>query len=419
MQASIKTPALPEESTRYDFLDWLRVIAIFVLLFFHSGMLFVGWGWHIQNTQTIPALAWPMDIAHRLRMPLLFIIAGAGMWFGLNRRTATQLAAERTLRLLLPLVMGMLLIVPPQIYFERIFRGQWEGGYVAFLLERVYQFRFYPHGDFGWHHLWFIAYLYVYALLLLPLLVWWRKKRPQIRPGMWLYVLAMPLCLNEALLKPIFPEAHTLVADWYIFDHYLLLTIYGFLLASLPGCWDWLSAQRRYTLATGVVALVVAVTLLERGVIPHGGPADAFIANVFTWMALMAFLGYGRCYLSFSNSLLRWARDASYPIYILHQTIIVTIGYFVIQRAWAPWVKYWIVLGSTLVSCILVYEFCIRRFALLRILFGMKPYGGRTGAGGVVAASVRLSTHACVARSRQRLRAPRRRTPARQSPGEA
>ena len=37
----------PAGATRYDFLDWLRVIAIFVLLFFHTGMIFVGWGWHI------------------------------------------------------------------------------------------------------------------------------------------------------------------------------------------------------------------------------------------------------------------------------------------------------------------------------------------------------------------------------------
>ena len=52
---------------RYEFLDWLRVIAIFVLLFFHTGMLFVGWGWHITNAETIPALQMPMDLAHRLR----------------------------------------------------------------------------------------------------------------------------------------------------------------------------------------------------------------------------------------------------------------------------------------------------------------------------------------------------------------
>jgi glucan biosynthesis protein C len=383
MQAIAKTPTLPDASTRYEFLDWLRVIAIFVLLFFHTGMLFVGWWWHIQNAETIPVLVWPMDIAHRLRMPLLFIIAGAAMWFALKRRNATRVAAERTVRLLLPLVAGMFVIVPPQIYFERVFHGQWEGGYVAFLLERVLQFRPYPQGDFGWHHLWFIAYLYVYALLLLPLFVWWRRPRPRIRPGVWLYALALPLCANEALLRPIFPETHNLVADWYLFDHYLLLTAYGFLLASLPGGWDWLSAQRRYALGGGIVALVAAVSLLECGIIQHGSAEDAFIANVFTWMMLMGMLGYGRRYLSFENPLLRWARDATYPIYILHQTVIIAIGYFVIQQAWEPWVKFWFVFGGTLVSCILIYELCIRRFALSRILFGMKRVDTRSGAAAV------------------------------------
>ena len=73
-------------STRYDFLDWLRVIAIFVLIFFHTGMIFVGWGWHIENDDVLTALRVPMDISHRLRMPLLFLIAGAGMWFALGNR---------------------------------------------------------------------------------------------------------------------------------------------------------------------------------------------------------------------------------------------------------------------------------------------------------------------------------------------
>src|SRR5688500_3952411 len=94
-------------TTRYEFLDWLRVMAIFVLLFFHTGMLFVGWDWHIQNVETIPALRWPMDLAHRLRMPLLFVIAGAGLWFASKRRSGKALIGERTLRLLVPAVVGM------------------------------------------------------------------------------------------------------------------------------------------------------------------------------------------------------------------------------------------------------------------------------------------------------------------------
>jgi glucan biosynthesis protein C len=98
MPATQRFTHLADFSTRHDFLDWLRVIAILVLLFYHTGMLFVGWWWHIQNAETIPMLVWPMEIAHRLRMPLLFVIAGAGIWFALKRRSAGQFAAERSWR---------------------------------------------------------------------------------------------------------------------------------------------------------------------------------------------------------------------------------------------------------------------------------------------------------------------------------
>ncbi|HEV8442456.1 MAG TPA: acyltransferase family protein, partial [Steroidobacteraceae bacterium] len=156
------------QTQRYEFLDWLRVIAIFVLIFFHTGMLFVGWGWHITNDQVIESLQRPMDLAHRLRMPLLFVIAGAGMWFALQRRSGAAFGRERTLRLLIPAIIGMFLIVPPQIYIERIAHGEWHGGYLDFFTHRVLQFQPYPAGNFSWHHLWFVVYLYVYALLLLP-----------------------------------------------------------------------------------------------------------------------------------------------------------------------------------------------------------------------------------------------------------
>jgi peptidoglycan/LPS O-acetylase OafA/YrhL len=357
---------------RYDFLDWLRVIAIFVLLFFHTGMIFVGWGWHVMNQQTIAALEIPMDISHRLRMPLLFVIAGAGMWFALQRRTGAQLFKERSLRLLLPLLIGMFVIVPPQLFYERLFQGEWRDGFAEFFVERTLQFQPYPAGDFSWHHLWFIVYLYVYVPLLLPLMLWWRGQRDKVPAGAWLCALAVPLGLNEALLKPIFPEAHNLVEDWYIFNHYLLLTGYGYLLASMPGSWQWIGSQRHRFATVGVTIYVAATLLFELGIIHRDTPVDAFVANVFTWMCVLAFLGYGYRHLSFCNPLLRWARDASYPIYILHQTLIVVIGYYVIQTSWSPWSKYWIVLIATLASCCMLYELVVRRFGVTRVMFGMR-----------------------------------------------
>ncbi|HEX6637764.1 MAG TPA: acyltransferase family protein [Steroidobacteraceae bacterium] len=366
---------------RYDFLDWLRVLAIFLLLFFHTGMLFVGWGWHITNAETIPALALPMDLAHRLRMPLLFVIAGAGMWYALQRRSLPSFTRERTLRLLVPVIAGMLLIVPPQVFVERVAHGEWQGDYLSFMRQRVFQFQPYPAGNFSWHHLWFIVYLFAYVLLLLPVMAWWRNARPTIRPGAWLFALALPLAINEALLKASFPETHNLVRDWYIFIHYLLLTVYGFALASMQGAWDWLARKRYWALGAGLAVIGTLLGMFETGVVQHDSLADHVLANLFTWFFLLAFLGFGRRYLSFSNRLIRWARDASYPVYILHQTVIIVIAYFVIREPWSPGVKYWLVLLSTLAVCVVAYE-GIRRFATLRFLFGMKvsPRAARAGA---------------------------------------
>jgi glucan biosynthesis protein C len=364
------------ENKRFEFLDWLRVIAILLLLFFHTGMLFVGWGWHITNQETIPGLQLPMDLAHRLRMPLLFVIAGAGMWYALQRRSIGAFTRERALRLLVPAIAGMFIIVPPQVFFERLAHGEWQGSYGAFFVERVLQFQPYPEGNFSWHHLWFIVYLFAYVLLLLPLMAWWRARckdrQPKIAPGLWIHALALPLGVNEALLKPLFPESHNLTSDWYIFNHYLLLTAYGFVLASMRGTWDWMAARRYWSLGLGVAVLAGGLTLIEIGVIDRDTPADAILANVFTWSWLLVFLGFGRQYLSFDNRLLRWARDASYPVYILHQTVIITVAYFVIEQPWTPGTKYWLVLLATLLSCVLLYELVLRRSALLRLLFGIK-----------------------------------------------
>jgi peptidoglycan/LPS O-acetylase OafA/YrhL len=362
---------------RYDFLDWLRVLAIFVLLFFHTGMLFVGWDFHLMNAQTIPALRLPMDISHRLRMPLLFIIAGASLWFSLARHGALAVLRERAVRLLVPLAFGMFLIVPPQIYFERLSKHQWDGGYLQFWFQKVLEFQPYPQGNFSWHHLWFILYLFIYAAALLPLLVWWRRSRFAVRAGPWLYLGFLPLAINEALLKPLFPATHAHIGDWYVFNHYLLFTAYGFALASSADNWDWLSLWRYASLGMALTLLIVALGLFETGTVERGGVFDAFIANAFTWCALLAFLGFGRRYLSFSNGLLRWARDASYPVYILHQTLIIAIAYYVIQQPWSPWIKYWIVLAGTVAGCVLGYQYVIRRSALTRLIFGMKAEKAR------------------------------------------
>jgi peptidoglycan/LPS O-acetylase OafA/YrhL len=202
--------------------------------------------------------------------------------------------------------------------------------------------------------------------------LWWRQAKPVLKPGAWIVLLALPLGINEAVLKPIFPETHNLVHDWYVFIHYLLLAVYGFLLASSPSTWDWLAKVRRPMLAIALTIIIGLLWLFAAGIIQHDSPMDSILANAFTWTWIMVFLGFGRQYLSFSNRLLAWARDASYPIYILHQTVIIVIAYFVIRQPWAAWTKYWVVLGTTLLVCVLAYEYLLRRVAFLRLAFGIR-----------------------------------------------
>src|SRR5688572_28753269 len=115
-------------SERRNDLDWLRFIAIVILLFFHTGMVFNQWGFHIKNTEIDKTFGFWMVWLHFWRMPLLLFISGAGTYMAMGKRTPGQFAGERFKRLFIPLVFGMFVVVPPQIYFEYInqYNGYWD-----------------------------------------------------------------------------------------------------------------------------------------------------------------------------------------------------------------------------------------------------------------------------------------------------
>ena len=110
MAAVAPSPALTARSGREFGLDWLRVFAFTVLIVYHSGMPFVRWGWHIENSDKSTLLEYVMLFANRWRLPLLFFISGAGVAFSLRRRGWGEFAGERLRRLLLPVAFAMFVI---------------------------------------------------------------------------------------------------------------------------------------------------------------------------------------------------------------------------------------------------------------------------------------------------------------------
>ncbi len=395
---SSSLPSLPNSPSlrRYD-LDWLRVIAILILLFYHTGMIYVSWGWHIKSTEHSQPMEEVMRWLHRWRMPLLFFISGAGTFFALRKRSFGGYAGERVWRLFVPLVFGMFVIVPPQIHVEWLFRGRFIGSYAEFY-PNVLAFQPYQDGGtggaFSWHHLWFICYLFFYSLLSIPVFRWLRSPGGQrftdwigrllARPGGALG-LVLIIIASQVVLKPFFPdETHGLVDDWAYFVKNLLLFWLGYVLVSRPEFWRILTEQRRMFLAATVIC-----TLLLYGSRAVWGEETidntlwldvlyTINSDCLTWFSVVASIAYGYRYLNVNPSwigrpILPHLTQAVYPFYILHQTVIVLVGYYVLKQTnLGVYDGFLVVSFFTLTVCVGIYLLLIRPFKLTRLVFGVK-----------------------------------------------
>ncbi|MDZ4716550.1 MAG: acyltransferase family protein [Cytophagales bacterium] len=388
-EGSVSAAATPR---RHD-LDWLRLIAIFILLFFHTGMWFSTWGWHVKNDETSPIFNYWMVWLHYWRMPLLLFISGAGTVLAMGKRTLGQFRTERFRKLIIPLLFGMLVIVPPQIYYEHILKYD---GYWSFY-KTVFEFVPYPKGSLSWHHLWFILYLFLYSMLILPLLSLLREGRGETFRRMMFRLLSNPvglllvpaglMVLSQGLLRPFYPdETHALLDDWSFFTLYFLFFFFGIVSYAVPKIWTSIGDNRKYSLAATGIILLVFYTLYGSfygwATLPWPPETVELMFDITSiilgWFTVITIIGYGQHHLNRHHPWLTLAGEGLYPFYILHQTLIIVLGYYICQLDTGIFVKFWLIAGSTLGLCILIYMYGIKPFELMRLLFGMKSKRPKT-----------------------------------------
>jgi peptidoglycan/LPS O-acetylase OafA/YrhL len=388
-QPSSILTASPPHATREYGLDWLRVFAFAVLIFYHSGMVFVSWDFHIKNNETSRSLEAVMLFCNRWRLSLLFLISGAAVFFSLRRRSWPEFAWDRVRRLLLPLAVGMFVIVPPQIYFERLHRGAAFASYAEFY-PTVFEFVPYPEGSFSWHHLWFLAYVLVFSLICMPVFALIksaaggraveRMASAFDRHPPAFYLVAVPSILVGLTLGPRWPVTHNLIADWANFASSLITFLWGFVIASSPRLLTLITRRRREFLAGGIA--VAALFFILREVAAGGGipqpwrrPLGVIVSAYFGMTWIFALVGYARAKIRAGGPWLRYATEAVYPFYIVHQTITIALGYYVVQWPVPLYPKMLVVAVGTFAGSWIAFEI-IRRVRALRPLFGMKPAGG-------------------------------------------
>lgn len=366
-------------------LDWLRVFAFLILIGYHTGMFFVPWAWHVKNPEQSESLTWVMLFFNHWRLPLLFFISGAGVFFALRRRSYARFAGERLRRLLVPLVFGMLVVVPPQIYYERMYRGATFASYWDFW-KTVFELTPYPQGNMSWHHLWFVVYILVYSLVGIPVFAMLKSgggrrvvealARFCERPGA-IYLVNVPNMIVAAWLGPKWPTTHNLIADWANLTGALLTFLWGFIICGNDRFLNLIVRKRREFLLVAIVITAAFYGLRLTDWRASWTPQQRFFSSLLidaymgmSW--LLALVGWSREKLNRDSPLLRYATEAVYPFYIAHQTITVALGYSMIGWAAPIAVKLPLLAGGTFLGSWVVFE-VTRRNPVTRVLFGMKP----------------------------------------------
>jgi Acyltransferase family len=371
-----RSPAVVSEATpRLAYVDNLRVLLVTGVFLIHVCEVFNPWDdWHIQNDQRSRLVGEVAVWMAPWIMPLIMLLAGVSAWYSLRTRTNTEYVRERLTRVFLPLVVGTLVLVPPQVYLERKLDGSFDRPFWAFLPH--FFDGIYPSGNLSWHHLWFLAHLFAYSVVALPLFRYWQRSDRsdgEHRPHWFARVcsrrlgllwLAVPLVLERQLLWGLFPERHMLASDWSNHAVLFVAYVYGFILAGEPTLGAAIDTQWPRLLIIAAVFSAALVVGTWTGVLPGRLPppyVTTYIAfwTIYAgaaWAWMVAVIGIARRWLSGDRPAARYGRAMAYGWYIVHQPVIIAVAFVIVQQKLTLPVKFVLVLVLSLAGTIIGTE---------------------------------------------------------------
>lgn len=364
---------------RYD-IDWLRVLAVLSVLVVHAAQVYSPWQtWHVQNAERSRALAAGMLVAGLWVMPLFMMLAGRSARYARRSRGDGRYLKARIARLLPPLVIGTLIVVPPQIYVHRRLDGSFHGSFFEFY-PRFFD-GIYPVGNFSWAHLWFLAYLVVYAIITMPVLR--RIDDLASRPAAsmrsaHLLLLALASIVAQPVLRSPFPQTNAIVSDWA--NHALLLPTFlaGYLLSSSSDLEAAIVRRRRWFLAVAVVLSGAIVAYALPGDFGQRLPGSYSIeyavfwtsVGTATWAWLLGITGFARMHLDRGSSMLAQVHELVYPFYVFHQTAVVLIAWKLVESDLPLSIEFPVLLGLAFLATAAA-SYAVRQAKIGRQLFGM------------------------------------------------
>jgi peptidoglycan/LPS O-acetylase OafA/YrhL len=371
--------AVKKSGRRYD-IDALRVIGMALIFLFHNARFFNDEGWHVKNLELNYGASVFVAVLNHFIMPLFFVLSAYAIYHALRKRSRVQFLRERAVRLLVPLGVGAFSHIILQVYIENITHGRFVGTFWQFLphyFDGWYGFG----GNFAWMglHLWYLLMLFVFSALTLPLFQRLRRAEAlttrladlaSTRFGPYLFII--PVFAMEMLVS-LSPDTigRRDFGGWSPLT-YLVFFVIGFLLATDDRHRRAIESVRYASLALTGLTVAAAYVLLEELAVGWTDPLYLLVRSANAWCWLLTLMGFASRHLNANNRALRYANEAVLPIYVLHQTVIVAIGYFIKDWSWAVPQKYLYLALTSFVVIMVLYEGVVKRVGFLRFLFGMK-----------------------------------------------
>ena len=374
---------------RYD-LDWLRIIAFGLLIFYHLGMFYVTWGFHVKSVYASPAAEPFMSLVNPWRLALIFFISGVAIRFATDKAdTIGRFARSRLARLGLPVLFGLYVLVMPQAYYQVRQSGEFTGSIVDFYPDYLAIEQAFSTITPTWNHLWYLVYVLIYILITLPILPLLRRfaasrawQRLTASPFIVMVVLILPFVFFETWLTPRFPTTMTLIDDWAHHAHRYLIFLIGYLVAKDAGFWESVKKLTGVAVASAVAAWLVLAN--GSSVANWAGQylsgtglrfTFSYIVIIYAWSCMLVLFGLGQRFLNRPSPLLRYLTSAVFCYYVLHQTIIVAAGFYLTQMELGVALEFLILAAITVGGCALGYEIA-RRVPGFGILVGVRQVSG-------------------------------------------
>jgi hypothetical protein len=342
---------------RHD-IDWLRVIAIGLLLIYHIAIVFQPWAMFIAfiRSDELSTDLWkPMTLLNVWRIPILFYVSGMGLYFAMRKRNWLQLIGERSKRILIPFLFGIVAITPLHM----------------FVFQRYYDmaFDYYPHLG----HLWFLGNIFVYVLVLLPIFLLLKKREDNGLKRFTEKLMKYPftpflvniLFVVEALVlepKPFSMYAETL-HGWALG---FLCFFFGFFFMHV-GKSFWQNVLKWRWLYLGVAAILFTIRYI---VYTTEAPGYLMVIESNSW--IFAVFGFCHKYLNKPSKTLSYLSKAAYPVYIIHMLTLYLASAWILPYKLPVYISFPIIVGITFAGCYVIYELIIRRIPFLGLFFGLK-----------------------------------------------